>query len=129
MTQPTTVIITSTVDPEWINFCTKETDLFSHNYCGYWLRGVEHDSARGWLVWEDDERHAPEEEPERDAAFAAWNAGKPLPKGWYRLDRETAVRAWGEGVKWRGERWYENGDANAYDYVLQMTLLGEERYG
>lgn len=129
MSDAATVTITSTVDPAWIDFCTKTTDIFMRSYCGYWLRGVEHDPALGCLVWEDDGRHAQENEPQRKKALAAWRKGKPLPEGWYRLNREAAMRAWAVGVKWRGEKWYEDGDANAYDYVLQVTLLGEERYG
>lgn len=129
MSDATTATITSTVNPGWIDLCTKETDLFMSTHCGYWLRGAERDPAIGWLVWESLAKPPFDKEPGREKALAAWRAGKPLPKGWYRLDHETAVRAWGEGVKWRGEKWYENGDANAYDYVLQMALLGEERYG
>lgn len=124
-----TVTITSTVDPEWITFCTRETDLFSRNYCGYYLRGVDRSDKLGWLVWEDDEKCPAEAEPNRAAALKAWRAGKPLPAHWFRLDVDTAVRAWAEGVKRGGEGWYENGDANVYDFIIQQTLFGEQRYG
>jgi hypothetical protein len=122
------VTITSVVDPMWIEFCTRDTDLFLRTYCGYWLRGVERDDALGWLVWEDDEKCAMGKEPNRAKAVAAWRAGSALPDHWFRLNVDAAKRAWVEGVKWRGEKWYEDGDANAYDYVLQQALFGEQRY-
>jgi hypothetical protein len=129
MSEPITVTITSTVDPEWIKFCTWETDLFSRNYCGYWLRGIECDKERGWLVWEDDERHAMGKEPNLRAARKAWKEGAPLPKGYYRLDKAAAVKAWSIGVLGWGEKWHDEGDAPRYDCVIQKALLGEERYG
>lgn len=123
-----TITITAKVDPEWVKYCTQHSDLFSRDYCGYWLRGVEHDSEIGWLVWEDDEKCPPGKEPHRKEAFAAWRTGEALPSNWFRLDKEAALRAWAEGVKACGIDWYEDGDANTYDYVIQMALLGEERY-
>lgn len=123
------VTITSTVSRHWIEFCVDNTDLFGRGYCGYWLRGVESTKARGRLVWEDDDRHAPGEEPNRKEALRAWRKGEPLPKGWYRMDHAFALKAWGIGVLAFGEKWYDEGDAPRYDYVIQMALLGEERYG
>ncbi len=124
-----TATVTSDVDPEWVEYCTQYADLLERDHCGYWLRGVERDDALGWLTWEDDEQHSPGEEPEREAAIAAWRAGAELPKGWYRLDRDAAVKAWGAGVKKWGVDWYEDADAHSYDCVIQMALLGEHRYG
>lgn len=126
---PTTVTITSTVDPMWIEFITQSTDIFMRGYCGYWLRGVELDLSRGWLAWEDDEKHEEGEEPNREEAIAAWENGQALPEGWFRLDTAMAAKMWGEGVRWKGEGWYEHGDANDYDHVVQQALLGEQRYG
>lgn len=51
-----------------------------------------------------------------------------LPKGWYLLDRNTAIRAWCEGVKRWGMDWYEEVDAEREDVVVQLALLGEVRY-
>lgn len=123
------VTVTVTVDEDWIEFLTKHPDIFGRDYCGYWLRGVEHDDERGWLVWEDDEEHRKGDEPGAAEAVAAWQAGEALPEGWYRLDRALAIKAWGEGVKRSGVDWYENGDGVAYDCAVQMALLGEVRYG
>ena len=121
---------------DWIDYLTKEVDIFMRGYCGYWLRGVKRDEKLGWLVWEDDEIHSQGEEPKLKAALAAWKAGKPLPQGepgcqrWYRLDEAAAVKAYVEGVKLWGVNWFEEkGDACTYDVAIQMALLGEIRYG
>jgi len=123
------VSIESTVDPGWIEFCTKDRDLFGVGYCGTWIYGIDHDATLGWLVYEHEEKVTIDKVPNEKRAIAAWRAGKPLPKGYYRLDLEIAKKAWVEGVKWRGESWYENGDGPAYQYVIQKALFGEERYG
>ncbi len=128
MSEPRTVTITSTVDPLWIDFCTKDTDLFLPSYCGYWLRGVEREE-QGWLVWESLEKPAFDKEPNRMKALAAWRKGEALPEHWFRLDLDFALRAWAEGVKWKGVEWFANGDANSYDYAIQQALLGQQRYG
>ena len=75
-----TVTVTSTVNPMWIDYCTKHSDIFLRNYCGYWLRGVEHDESIGWLAWEDDEKSRFDDEPNREAAVRAWRAGEALPR-------------------------------------------------
>jgi hypothetical protein len=126
---PKTVTITSEVDPLWIEYITTNTDLFSSNYCGYWLRGAEHDDALGWLVWESLGKPTFDKEPNRRKALAAWRKGGPLPENWFRFDAAFALKSWGEGVKMRGEKWFENGDANTYDAVIQQALFGEQRYG
>lgn len=125
----TTVTFDVEIDQDWIGFFTRYNDLFSRNYCGYWLRLIKSDAKRGMLAWEDDEQHDFDKEPDRREALAAWRAGKPLPKGWHALTAETAVKAWTEGVKRWGVDWYEHGDATRYDVVTQMALLGEIRYG
>lgn len=130
-TEKATVMIEVDVPVEdWIDYLTKCTDIFGRDYIGYWARGVERRDDLGWLVWEDDEHRAHDEEPDRDAAISAWESGAALPIGWHRLDKAMAVKAFTEGVKRWGTRWFEDrGDANSYDYVLQMAMLGEERYG
>ena len=115
----------------WIDYLTQCVDIFGTTYyAGYWARGVEHDKGRGWLVWEHgDTGAALGEEPDRKAAVKAWRSGAALPKGWHRLDRDAAIRAFVEGAKKWGVEWFENGDGPRYDYCVQMALLGEERYG
>lgn len=119
------VSITCTVDPGWIEFCSQTTDLFLTDHCGYWLRGVDRDDALGWLACEDEDN---EKRPDEQAAIAAWRAGKPLPEGWHKLDRDFAARSWGEAVKRFGVDWFEDADADTYDWAIQQTLLGEQRY-
>lgn len=125
-----TFTITVAVDPFWVDYLTKYPGIFGRQYAGYWLRGVERHTERGWLCWEDDEQHRQGEEPDREEALEAWRSGDPaLPKGWYRLDSAAALRAWEEGVKRWGVDWYEQTDANREDVVVQLSLLGEIRYG
>lgn len=113
----------------WVKYLTQSGDIFHQMYAGYWLRGIEHDSARGWLCWENDEKSRMGEEPDREAAKAAWAAERPLPAGWHRLNKVMAVQAWIEGIKRWGVDWYKHSDANCEDYVVQLALLGENRYG
>lgn len=142
-----TVLVTAVLDVRvpregWIDWLTTSGDIFSRSHCGYWLRGVEWENpdeeaevrehaGRGWLCWEDDEQHRPGDEPNREAAMAAWRAGKALPEGWYQLDQTLVTRAYVEGVKRWGVDWFhgDHGDANGYDVVLQLAMLGEVRYG
>jgi hypothetical protein len=124
-----TFSVTVEIDPFWVEYLTQNVDVFGQQYAGYWLRGVDRDPELGWLVWEDDEQHRWGKEPDRLEARSAWLAGEPLPKGWYRLDRAAAVRAWEEGVKRWGVGWYAQVDAIREDVVVQLALLGEVRYG
>lgn len=123
-----TVTIESTVDQGWIDFCTKDRDVFGVTCCGTFLYGIDQDDGLGWLVFEHEEKVSINNVPNEKKAVAAWKAGKPLPEGYYRLGVEAAKKAWAEGVKWRGVRWYELGDAVAYQYAIQLALFGEERY-
>lgn len=122
-----TVQIESVVDEEWIDFVVGYADVFGRNYCGYWALGVQRDRELGWLVYEQENGEVPSDK-KCDAVTKAWKEGKPIPKGWHRLNRDACVKAWAEGVKRWGEKWYDNGDADSYDYAIQMALLGEHRY-
>lgn len=113
---------------DWRELVVKHNDLFRTDHCGYWLRGVEH-GLQGWLAWEDDGEHPHGNEPGREEALAAWACGAPLPPGWFRLDESLADKAWDVGVRQEGETWYEEGDSDTYDTVMQFALLGELRYG
>lgn len=120
--------IETQVDPTWIDFLTKYNDIFGRPFhAGYWLAGLAHEEAKGWLVWEHDDRYV--NKFDHTEAFAAWDKDKPLPESYYRLDVTTAVRAWCEGVKRWGENWYTQGDGPRYDVVVQLALLGEIKYG
>ena len=120
------------IDDYWIEYVTSYSDLFGTQYCGYWMYGIEHDSQRGWLSFEHDDnirlrdvvRH-----PSYDLAVKAWEEGKELPQGWYRLDKAAAIKAWEHGVRLYGLDWYDKGDAERYDVAIQLALLGEIVYG
>jgi hypothetical protein len=131
-TPTTTVQVTTTVtvkvDEEWIDFCTKYGDMFGRGYIGYWALGVERDIERGWLLFEEGSDEALTDK-EMERVKALWRAGEELPERWFKLDRDACIKAWIEGVKKWGVDWYEDSDANKYDYVVQMALLGEHRYG
>lgn len=124
-----TFTLTVEIDPKWIDYLTQSNDIFTQSRAGYWLRGVEHNKERGWLVWEDDEKCRFGQEPNREAAIHEWALGNPLPEHWFRLDRAAAIRAWEEGVKRWGITWYEDVDGRLEDVVVQLALLGEIRYG
>jgi hypothetical protein len=134
----TTVQIEVDVPQDWIEFCTKYSDLFGYSYCGYWAYGVERDQDRGWLLYAGERATdcgdgcgaAPPKEAAIHAVLALWRSGAPLPRGYYRLNVAAAVKAYGEGCKLWGVDWYEKkGDANTYDVVVQLALLGEVVYG
>jgi len=124
-----TFTLTVAIHPFWVEYLTGPwADIFGRQYAGYWLRGVERDPS-GWLCREDDEKPRRGEETHLREAILAWRTGQELPRGWYRLDRAAALRAWEEGVKRWGVDWYENTDAAREDVVIQLSLLGEVRYG
>lgn len=127
-----TFSITVEIDPQWVTYVTQHPDIFGRPYyAGYWARGVDHDPDLGWLVWEHDDQFVHDEEPGLAEAHLAWREGRPLPPRWYRLDRAAALRMWEEGVKRFGVGWYDSNehDGGMEDVLLQLTLLGEERYG
>lgn len=115
---------------DWIDYLTKGTDIFLRAYCGYWMLGVKLHPDRGWLVFEDpDGKYTNKKEPGHDAAVEAWEKGDALPRRWHKLDKETAIKAFVEGVRLWGVDWFEkNGDGNSYDHVVQLAMLGERRY-
>jgi hypothetical protein len=113
----------------WIEFLTKYNDIFGRDYVGYWLFGVARDKKLGWLAYEFIDDEASYMSKNYDEVIAAWKRGEKLPEKYFVLNEETARRAYVEGIKRKGVEWYEQGDANDYDVVLQWTLLGEVRYG
>lgn len=123
------------VDKMWIDTCTKYNDIFMPSTSGYWMRGMEHSNKLGWLCYEFEySRKAPqpyivEASPEYKDIVKAWKAGEKLPDHWYRLNKETAIKAWAEGVKRYGVDWYQYTDGTRDDVVIQMALLGDIVYG
>ena len=122
-----TAVVASEVSADWTENVFLNVDLLRSGYCGLWMAGVDYDSSLGRLVREDDE--ADRSDDAERAAIEAWQAHAPLPKGYHRLDRETAAKAWAAGVRKWGEEWHEDGDADNYDYAVQMALFGEVKYG
>jgi len=127
-----TVTVDLPIPDEWFEFCYA-FDLFEKNYCGYWMFGIEHDDKLGWLVFET----GGEEMPDEDMIFLAtfiWKRnhfkGAPdLPEGFMSLTDEVMARAYQIAVEKWGISWEDNADALTYDYIIQMALLGETRYG
>jgi len=130
-TIPHTFTFTVQVDPQWVSYITQHPDIFGRPYyAGYWACGVAHDPDLGWLVYEHGDDRCPDE-TEDARVEAIWRAGEPLPPRWFRLDRAAAFRMWEEGVKRWGVGWYDDPehDGAREDVLLQLALLGEERYG
>src|SRR5262245_47468948 len=98
----------------WIRTVTQEDTLFGRPYyCGYWLFGVAHDEKLGWLVYEQRKEGVRPDKKLESKVIAQWRTGIPddaechLPKHWFRLNKETAIEAYIEGVKRWGVDWYE----------------------
>ncbi len=129
MPKPKTVKHIATIEidvpEEWISLLVSHSDVFRHNFCGYWAFGE--DVEGGWLVLEHDDKRPTDEEIE--TARMAHERGDKLPPKWFVMDRDFAIRAYVEGFKRGGEDWYENGDQSVYDCAIQMAALGEVRYG
>lgn len=128
------VTLSLEVPNNWIEFVTKDSDIFMTNYCGYWIFGMEQDDKLGWLCYQHDEGRSIHEvvaHPEYESVVTQWRAGQPLPEKWHRLDRPAAIKAWVEGVKLWGAAWYDlpATDASSYDEVVQLALLGDVIYG
>lgn len=127
-----TFTLTVEVDPRWVDYITQHGDIFGRQYyAGYWAQGVAHGPNLGWLVAECDENERWPDQHEIDRVGALWLSGSDLPPRWYRLDRAAALRMWEEGVKRCGVGWYDSPehDGAREDELLQLTLLGEVRYG
>lgn len=121
------VTIESTVDPVFIQHCNT-VDIFHKNTIGYWACGMLYEPELGWLIYEHSgERNAPLDPPPN--VMKAWRNGKVLPKRWHQINAAAISKAWAEGVKLHGEKWYANGDAHSTDSALQLAILGEFRYG
>ena len=123
------VSVSSKVAPDWILFVCAWDDGFGREYYGYWCYGVERDPKLGWLVYVSEDAEGWPPTADDEAAIAAWRVGEPLSEGWYRFDVGLAKAAWAEGVKRWGCDWYEDGDAERYDVVVQVAALGKIVYG
>ena len=139
LTAAVTVIVRAN-DPDLLGFLmylgldgeNAYSDVFYTHTCGYWLRGEEWDAKRGWLCRETGGELLVDPLPrEAKRIKAAWLAGKPLPEGWFALDRAAAYRVVVEGIKRNGWPAFADGtaDADDTDAAVQMALLGEVRYG
>lgn len=124
-----TFMMTVQVPQEWIDYLTRERDIFGRpHHAGYWLFGAAQDDELGWLVYEHDDNRPTE--VERLTVEGLWRSGAELPPKWYRLDKAAAMRAWEIATKRWGELgWPDFRDGPHEDEVMQLTLLGEIRYG
>jgi hypothetical protein len=128
------------IDPQFVEYLTKYNDIFAHNRAGSWAFGVRPTRIKGvsnhvWLVYEQDDEAPPtpkeiaEARRQYRAGMSPFVSGMKLPARWCVLDRDASIRAWGEGVKRWGVDWYEDVDAERENVVVQLSLLGEIRYG
>lgn len=118
----------------WIDYLTKCNDIFGYTYyAGYWLRSVEWTTPLGHLCFEHEDTYHEGDEPNRDQAIETWRTSptKPLPKGWFRLNKDMAIKAYAEAVKMWGVDWMDgdHNDGAGYETALQMAILGEIKYG
>lgn len=119
---------------DWIDFLIKYSDIFGHDYIGYWGYGYPlkvRDERIGWIVVEyNDDEDSGDCEKRGEGAVRCFRDRLPLPERCHLLDKAAAIKAYVEGCKKWGPNWFEEkGDANTYDVVLQLALLGEIRYG
>jgi hypothetical protein len=123
------VTIKVPVDEDWVDVLTNYNDIFLTSYCGYWLYGVSYEKGRGWLAYEmEDERRPGEKKCQR--ATEAWKAGLELPKGFFRIDRDLAIKVQKIVTEKYGKDAWDNApDASMQDVGMQLALLGEVRYG
>ena len=123
-----TLTIDLDVDPDFVDYLTRFNDIFQQIRSGYWAFGVRPARTRNaWLVYAQEDDAMPNLKAIAEAR-RAHRCGEPLPARWYLLDRDAAARAWAEGVKLWGLKWYEDVDANREDCVVQMALLGSLKY-
>lgn len=137
--KPATLTVKGAFDVEvpvenWIDYLTQHNDIFGTTYyCGYWMRSVEWNAEQGHLCFEHEDTYHDGKEPNRAKAVKAWLDGPstPLPKGWYRLDGQMAIKAYIEAVKMWGVHWMDgdHNDGPGYDCAVQMAMLGEVKYG
>lgn len=125
----------------WIDFLTRGADIFGHDYIGHWsfgARPVDRDDL--WLVIEHEVLDKLDDDAEsgvsaRDAfvmeVALIFGSGKKLPKGVHLLDAAVAAKAFAIGCLMWGVEWMNgpHNNADGYDGVLQLALLGEFRYG
>jgi hypothetical protein len=130
------IMVTVTLQTEvvfgWIEFVTGGpegfVDVFLGGHCGYWLEGINHEPALGWLAYEFGATDRNATQSEKEEATKAWLVGAKLPEHFHALNLETAKKSWAEGVKRDGLEWYNDGDGCTYDAAMQMALLGELVY-
>lgn len=116
----------SEAEESFITDLVLNVDLFMSQYCGYWLRGVGRVKGLGWLARDIVETQS-DDDVKQIARLA--REGKPLPKGWYLIDRPAAEKALAEGQKKYGEDFAYDYDGPMADVAVQRALLGDVVYG
>ena len=98
----------------------------------YWATWYESKSGDFWYLFE----HGGEMDPPRKGEDGTpWVDGHDVcrvgMKGsrWHLLDEEALIRSYHVGEILRGVVWTESADSNFYDVILQLAILGEDRYG
>lgn len=123
---------TMRVPGEWIDFLTKYSDVFRTDHSGYWAFGLtlNNDDGTDWLAYEMADDRRPSKKVQDDV-LALHEKGEKLPERWFVIDKAFAIKAYVEGAKKWGVRWYDDHDwdASSVDVVVQLAMLGEVRYG
>ena len=118
------------IDPDFVEYLTKFNDIFQQNRSGTGPSGRQ---GQGRLAtslfrsgWRRRDAHR-QAIREAKSCYGGAHDGN-LPKGWYVLDRDAAIRAWCEGVERWGVEWYEDVDAERETSSCSRAP-GEIRYG
>lgn len=124
-----TTTLTLAVPQFWIDYVTRDSDVFGlTSHCGYWAYGA-HRTPAGWLVYVPAIEGSRPSAEDTQAERCAWKGNHPAAPNWYRWDRAFAIRVYAEGVRHYGEPKFANWDGPMADYAIQQALFGKQVYG
>jgi hypothetical protein len=105
-------------------------DCAMQSCTGYWAYWAYFDEGV-WLIV-DVETYGKRVTPEYAEMLRGMHGrGEPLPSHVHLFDRDKAGEAFRQGIARWGVEWWgdRNHDATRDDLVIQLAVLGEERYG
>jgi hypothetical protein len=115
----------------WQEFLFEYEDLFDGDHIGGWAECVGRHKSRGVLIAESEMLDSEDDgKSENRVALRAWRAGKPLPSGFYAIDKDVVLRSFIEGVKELGLNWQDRNECDGpfMGRIVQIGLFGEPRY-
>jgi hypothetical protein len=115
----------------WQDFLFEYDDLFDWVHIGGWAECIGRHKSRGVLIAESEMLDSEDDgKTEKRAALRAWRAGKPLPIGFYAIDKKVVLRSFIEGVKELGLNWQDHNECDGpfMGRLVQIGLFGEPRY-